>query len=54
MTILNIDMKESILSGDAGLLDGLYQIQYNLAGSSPTDTHSLFFLATLTSPIMRE
>ena len=44
MTILNNDMKKLILSGDAGLLDGLYQIQSNLAGSSPTDTRSLLFL----------
>jgi len=29
MTILNKDMKKLILSGDAGLLDGLYQIQSN-------------------------
>lgn len=43
MTILIYDMKKLILSGDAGLLDGLYQIQSNLAGSSPIDTHSLFF-----------
>lgn len=52
MTILNKDMKKLILSGDAGLLDGLYQIQSKLAGSSPADTHSLLFFAKITTPII--